>query len=62
MPDNKDIRGGRDRQKINPGEPYEVRYAAEQLGVSQEEILQAINEVGNDRQKIEEYLRSKPNR
>ena len=57
MADNKNIRDGRDRSRVAGNEPYEVQHLAEKMGVSQEAVKKAIEMVGNDRQKLEEYLR-----
>ena len=57
MADNKDLTGKQDRDRINTSENYELRYLEEKMGVSREQLLQAIHEVGNIRDKVEEYLR-----
>ena len=57
MADNKDLTGKQDRDRINTSENYELRYLEEKMGVSREQLLQAIHEVGNNRDKVEEYLR-----
>lgn len=57
MADNKDLRDGRDRQRVAGNEDYEVQYLAEKLNVSAEEVRRAIEKVGNSREKVEEYLR-----
>jgi hypothetical protein len=57
MADNKDLRDGRDRQRVAGNEEYEVQYLAEKLNVSAEEVREAIEKVGNSREKLEEYLR-----
>ena len=42
-------------QPLKPGdELYEIRYLAEQLNVSERRVQQAMQQVGNDRQNIEE--------
>jgi uncharacterized protein DUF3606 len=56
MPDNKDLQGGQDRQRVAGDEAYEVSYLAEKLNVSAEEVRKAIEQVGNSREKVEEYL------
>ena len=58
MADNKDLRSGRDRDRVAGNQEYEIRYMAEKLGVSNEEVIRAIEQVGNDRQKVEEHLRN----
>ncbi|RYY22369.1 MAG: DUF3606 domain-containing protein [Chitinophagaceae bacterium] len=58
MSDNKDLRDGRDRDRVAGNEDYEVRHLSEKFNVSAEEVRKAIHQVGNSREKIEEYLRS----
>jgi hypothetical protein len=60
--DNKDQRGGRDRDRVAGNEDYEVRYVAEKLGVSQEQVKEAIEKVGNKREDVEQYLKGKGGR
>ena len=59
MTDNKNGRDGRDRTRVSGSEDYELQYLAEKLNVSNEEIRKAIEQVGNNREKIEEYLRGR---
>lgn len=59
MADDLNMRGGQDRSRIAGGEDYEVRYMAEKLGVSEQEVKRAIEKVGNSREKVEEYLKGK---
>lgn len=59
MGDNKDLRDGRDRSKVSGNESFELRVVAEKWGVSQEEVKKAIEQVGNSRDKVEDYLRTK---
>lgn len=56
MADNTDVRSGQDRSQVAGGQEHEVRYLAEKMGVSEEQVKNAIKEVGNDRTKVEEYL------
>jgi beta-N-acetylglucosaminidase len=56
MADNKEIRDGRDRSRVAGNEEYELQYLAEKTGASIEEVRQAIEQVGNDRAKLEEHL------
>lgn len=58
MSDNKDLQDGRDRTRVAGNEDYEVSFLAEKMNVSAEEVRKAIREVGNNREKIEERLRS----
>ena len=62
MADNKDIRDGRDRDRVAGDEDYEIRHMANKMGISQEEVKRAIEQVGNNRQKLEEYLRNNSRR
>ncbi|MFL5773802.1 MAG: DUF3606 domain-containing protein [Flavisolibacter sp.] len=57
MADNKDSRDGRDRSRVSASDDYELQYMAEKLNVSTEEVRKAIERVGNDRQKVEEFLK-----
>jgi hypothetical protein len=54
MSDNNQLRGGQDRSRVAGEQEHEVRYLAEKMGVS--EVRRAIQEVGNNREKVEEYL------
>ena len=62
MADNKNLRDGRDRSRVAGNEAYELQHIAEKMGVSQEAVRKAIEKVGNDRQKLEEYLRGNNSR
>ncbi|HUC80687.1 MAG TPA: DUF3606 domain-containing protein [Flavisolibacter sp.] len=57
MADNKNLRDGRDRERVAGNEDYEVQYLSDKLNVSAEEVRKAIEKVGNNRDKLEEYLR-----
>ena len=57
MGDNKNVKDGRDRSKIDSNEDYELSYLQEKLGVSMEQVRDAIEAVGNNRDKVEEYLK-----
>jgi hypothetical protein len=59
MPDDKNKRDSRDRNRVSGSEEYELSYLEEKLGVSREQVLEAIASVGNDREKVEAYLSSK---
>jgi hypothetical protein len=45
-----------DRGKINLHEDYEVRYWTQTLGVSKEQLAQAVKEVGNSADRVREYF------
>lgn len=57
MADDKNIQDSRDRSRVSGSEEYELQHIAEKLNVSTEEVRRAIEQVGNSREKIEEYLR-----
>lgn len=57
MADDKNMQDGRDRSRVSGSEDYELKYLAEKLNVSTDEVRRAIEQVGNSREKIEEYLR-----
>ena len=59
MADNREKRNGRDRSRIAANEDYELRYIANKLGVTEKEVREAIAAVGNERQKVEEYLQQR---
>jgi len=58
MADDKDLRDGRDRGRVAGNEEYELNYLAQKLNVSVDEVRQAVEKVGNSREKVEEYLRN----
>ncbi len=57
MADNKNIRDGRDRARVDGNESYELSYLEEKFHVSREKVREAIAAVGNNRDEVEEYLR-----
>jgi hypothetical protein len=59
MADNKDIQDGRDRSKVNGNESYELSYIEDKLGVSREQVREAIDAVGNNREDVEAWLNKK---
>ena len=59
MADDKNRQDGRDRSRVSGSEEYELQYLAEKLNVSTEEIKKAIEQVGNNREKVEQYLRGR---
>jgi uncharacterized protein DUF3606 len=46
MSDDKSKRGKADRSRIDVSEEYECRYWSEKLGVSSDELKQAVQKVG----------------
>ena len=59
MPDDKNKRDSRDRNRVSGSEDYELSCLEEKLGVSREQVLEAIASIGNNREKVEAYLSSK---
>lgn len=57
MPDDKTKTGSQDRMRINVSEPYEVRDWARKFGVSKDELLKAVQAVGNNASEVEVHLR-----
>ena len=53
MPDDKSKVGETDRNRVAADQNYEVRYPAEKFGLSDEQALELIARVGNDREKLD---------
>jgi hypothetical protein len=62
MADNKDLRHGRDRDRVSSSQPYEVSYLSEKFGVEKEIVKDAIKACGGSRDRIEEYLTERTGR
>ncbi len=56
MSDDKTKHGAADRSRINMNEDYEVRDWTKTLGVTKEELAEAVKAVGNSADKVKEYL------
>jgi hypothetical protein len=56
MSDNLQDRGPADRSRINVNEDYELRYWTKKLGVSTDQLKQAVKEVGPTAKAVEEKL------
>jgi hypothetical protein len=56
MPDDPNIRGGQDRDRINVNQDHELRHWAKKFGVTTEQIEAAVKAVGDRAEKVEEYL------
>ena len=57
MPDDLTKSEGRDRKRINLLEPLEVQHWSRTLGVSVDDLKEAVEAVGNEASQVEEYLR-----
>ncbi|PHK27863.1 hypothetical protein VF13_41155 [Nostoc linckia z16] len=59
MADNKAMRGGQDRSRINIYESYEVQYWKEKFDITADELRDAVAAVGTSAADVEQYLQSK---
>lgn len=59
MADDKNKRGARDRNQVAGNERYEMDYIARKHGVTIDVVKSAVQHVGNDREKIEQFLKGK---
>lgn len=58
MADDPSIRGPRDRSRISTNQDHELRYWTKELGVSEEELRQAVQRVGTSADKVREHLKA----
>ena len=56
MADDKSKQGPADSSRINLNEDYEVTYWTKALGVSKEELAQAVNQAGVSAKAVRGYL------
>ena len=56
MPDDKTNRGAQDRSRINVNEDHEVRYWMQTLGVSEEQLREAVAAVGVSADAVRQHL------
>jgi hypothetical protein len=52
MADDPKKRGAQDRTRINMHQDYEVQYRTKALGVTKEQLAEAISKVGNSTQDV----------
>jgi hypothetical protein len=57
MADDKKHVGAPDRDRISLSEDYEIRDWTEALGVSEAQLREAVDAVGNSAGKVREYLK-----
>jgi hypothetical protein len=62
MADDPNIRGQQDRQRINVNQEHEVRYWSEKLGVTPDELRQAVEAVGPIAEDVEQRVRQRGSR
>lgn len=60
--DNKNLRGGRDRERVAAAQLHEVRYLSEKFGVEKQIVMDAIRACAGNRQLIEDYLKERTGR
>ena len=56
MSDDKSKRGSPDRDRIDMNDPDEVRNWTKSLGVSKEQLAEAVRAVGSQASKVREHL------
>jgi hypothetical protein len=59
MPGNTADRGPQDRSRISLGQEHEVRYWSQRFGIDEEQLRNAVEDVGNSVQDVEQYLASR---
>jgi hypothetical protein len=59
MADDLTNRGGVDRSRISMNQDHEVRYWTQALGVTRDQLAEAVREVGNSADRVREYFASK---
>ena len=55
MPDNTTNASGQDRQRINVNQDYELRDWSEKFAVTPEKLKEAVEAVGDQAFKVEQY-------
>jgi len=59
MSDDRNKHGGHDRSRVASNQDWDVNYMTQKFKVTLKEVQEAVQAVGNDRQKVEEYLQWK---
>jgi hypothetical protein len=59
MSDNLQNRGAQDRSRINLHEKWEVQYWTQELGVTHEQLEQAVKQAGNSVNAVRQHLAGK---
>lgn len=59
MSDDKTKSGGQDRERINVNQDFELRDWSKSLGVTPDQLKEAVQAVGDRAEKVREYLRNK---
>lgn len=56
MSDNLQDRGSQDRSRINVNEPWELRYWTKELGLSEDELREAVKAAGTSVSAVRQHL------
>ncbi|AXA92869.1 DUF3606 domain-containing protein [Massilia sp. YMA4] len=56
MADNLQNRGPQDRNRINVNEPWELRYWTQELGLSEDELREAVKAAGTSVSAVREHV------
>jgi hypothetical protein len=59
MSDDLKNRGGRDRQRIDVTQDYELRDWSKKFGVTKEQLKEAVQAIGTEADKVEQHLRGR---
>lgn len=59
MSDNLNQRNSPDSKRINVNEDHEVRYWTKQLGVSEQQLKQAVQAAGTSAEAVRQHLQSR---
>jgi hypothetical protein len=59
MADDRSLRGGQDRTRVNVNQDYEARYWADKWGISEEELRTAVAKVGPQVADLERHFASR---
>ena len=62
MADNPSLRGTQDRQRIDIHQEHEVRYWTQKLGVTPDELREAVEAVGPMADAVEQRVRGRSGR
>jgi hypothetical protein len=56
---NDSKKAGQDRKRVSLKEPHELRSWTESLGVTEQQLKEAVAAVGHSAEKVREYLRKR---
>jgi len=62
MSDNLQNRGGQDRKRIDVSQDHELRDWSERFGVTREQLKEAVQAVGTQADRVEEFLKGRGER